>query len=162
MPVPEQFETQCKNELNAQYPHFCGIVKLCRHQFIVLGKQLAQNHLTGHIRVQQLVDPSVQIQQQEQKLQHEGSSNEKLLFCFFFHSSSTQQIFSSIIMPYRISFVKTKRPPPFGDDLLIFTAATRQDGRKFLQRMSWGGVGTLPPQAVGRDWSPWLFAEKAP
>ena len=26
----------------------------------------------------------------------------------------------------------------FGDDLLIFTAATRQDGRKFLQRMSWG------------------------
>ena len=31
-----------------------------------------------------------------------------------------------------------KRPPPFGDDLLIFTAATRQDGRKFLQRMSWG------------------------
>jgi len=64
-------------------------------------------------------------------------------------------------MPYRISFVKTKRPPPFGDDLLIFTAALRQDGRKFLQRMS-GGVGTLPPQAVGRDWSPWLFAEKAP
>ena len=34
-----------------------------------------------------------------------------------------------------------------------------QDGRKFLQRMSWGG--TLLPQAVGRDRSSGLFAEKA-